>query len=92
MRGKKSYNIRNIEAHINHFALSPANDLPLINPINTPTFLLNKKMSLQQNFSTNNDNLNINNNEQTYNEYINSKYGVSKYASNLVSGKMFKKI
>jgi len=30
--------------------------------------------------------------QQIHTEYINAQYGVSKYASNLVSGKMFKKI
>ena len=30
--------------------------------------------------------------QQRQNEYINAKYGVSRYASNLVSGKMFKKL
>ena len=33
-----------------------------------------------------------NNEYQQMNEYINAKYGVSRYASNQVSGKMFKKI
>jgi hypothetical protein len=32
------------------------------------------------------------NEQQKQNEYINSKYGVSRYAANLVSGRMFKKI
>jgi hypothetical protein len=30
--------------------------------------------------------------QQRQNEFINAKFGVSKYASNLVSGRMFKKI
>ena len=30
--------------------------------------------------------------QQYHNEYMNSKFGVSRYTSNLVSGKMFKKI
>ena len=90
MRGKKSYNIRNIEAHINNFS----QQIPVINnpqPLitnNTSTFLLNKNMVFQNNAQ----NILINTSDQNHNEYINAKYGVSKYASNLVSGKMFKKI
>jgi hypothetical protein len=30
--------------------------------------------------------------QQRQNEFINAKFGVSKYASNLVSGKMFKNV
>ena len=95
MRGKKSFNIRNIEAHINNFS----QPIPLINnsqpstssPSSASTFLLNKNMIFQNNAQNNliNSSNNYNNN---HNEYINAKYGVSKYASNLVSGKMFKKI
>jgi hypothetical protein len=92
MRGKKSYNIRNIEAHINNFS----QPLPVMNNPHPPTsssnststFLLNKNMVFQNNAQ----NILINTSDQNHNEYINAKYGVSKYASNLVSGKMFKKI
>lgn len=62
MRGKKPYNIRNVEAHLNKFTqIQPSNNL-VFQP-----------------------------KEQQYqNEYINAKFGVSKYTSNLVSGKMFR--
>ena len=66
MRGKKPYNIRNVEAHLNAFR--PGDNLVLQNTSLKPSP------------------------QQQLNEFINAKYGVSKYASNLVSGKMFKKI
>jgi len=108
MRGKKSYNIRNIEAHI----LPQINTKSSANEDNntTPSFLLNRNMVFQNNTTNNNITTTNNNitktnnniitsnstlltNHQTQiNEYINAKYGVSKYASNLVSGKMFKNI
>jgi hypothetical protein len=101
MRGKKSYNIRNIEAHI----LPQINTKSSANEDNntTPSFLLNRNMVFQNNttnnnITTTNNNITTSNstlltNHQTQiNEYINAKYGVSKYASNLVSGKMFKNI
>ena len=92
MRGKKTYNIRNIEAHMNAFQNQPVNSMPVNSvPVNMttfqPTLLLNKNMILQ-----NNGNNIITQQQQTHNEYINAKYGVSRYASNLVSGKMFKQL
>ena len=68
MRGKKPYNIRNVEAHLNSFQ-----------PIN-------------QNINSNLSNVSKLTEQQRQNEFINAKFGVSKYASNLVSGKMFKKV
>lgn len=74
MRGKKSYNIRNIEAHLNTFRL----------PNNSIT-------SQFSNFNSYHNNYQLTE-QQRQNEFINAKFGVSKYASNLVSGKMFRKI
>lgn len=70
MRGKKPYNIRNVEAHLNSYQ-SPNQGQALVS--NQRPFVF---VPLQQ----------------QQNEFINAKFGVSKYASNLVSGKMFKKI
>jgi hypothetical protein len=67
MRGKKSYNIRNVEAHLNSFKRVEQFS-------NNRTPAMNVQLSEQQ----------------RQNEFINAKFGVSKYASNLVSGKMFK--
>jgi len=94
MRGRKSFNIRNIEAHLNNFSDLRNEVIP------QSAFLLNKHMAFQHNIPVNTYNTNNANNiipnvaiqQQTHNEYINAKYGVSRYASNLVSGKMFKKI
>jgi hypothetical protein len=98
MRGKKSYNIRNVEAHISSFTY-PNNNNNYNNNYNvntTPSFILNKNMVFENNQTNNweqiNENVEQTTQQQQMNEYINSKYGVSKYASNLVSGKMFKKI
>ena len=90
MRGKKPYNIRNIEAHITNTSNKNSNEIP---------FTLNKKMVFQNNTTNNLINTNINqaqlqnepNEIRQLNEFVNAQYGVSKYASNLVSGKMFKK-
>ena len=93
MRGRKSYNIRNIEAHIHNF--QPVQE-PIFRPIAEPSFLLNRQLILNNQINQNQNNQsqnNYSNNEsQIMNEYINAKYGVSRYASNQVSGKMFKKI
>jgi hypothetical protein len=70
MRGKKSYNIRNVEAHLNSF--KRVEQFSNNGILQTPT------MNIQPS------------EQQLQNEYINAKFGVSKYASNLVSGKMFK--
>jgi hypothetical protein len=71
MRGKKSYNIRNIEAHLN----------TLQNTYNQQT-----TSKYSNNFSSYIIQPTA---QQRQNEYINAQYGVSKYTSNLVSGKMF---
>jgi hypothetical protein len=71
MRGRKSYNIRNIEAHLT--SLQNTFKQPIYQ---TPT----RNMVFQPS------------EQQRQCEYINAKYGVSRYTSNLVSGKMFKKI
>jgi len=78
MRGRKSYNIRNIEAHIN--AYKPQ---PYLNP---------DQFSRNMAFQTPAINVIQPSEQQIQNEYINAKYGVSRYASNMVSGKMFKKL
>lgn len=80
MRGKKSYNIRNIEAHLN---------TPKI--IEQPIFHNNNFINRNLVFQTNTPS-NQNNQYYKANDYINAKFGVSKYASNLVSGKMFKQL
>jgi hypothetical protein len=86
MRGRKSYNIRNIEAHLHNF--QPVQE-PIFRPIAEPSFLLNRQLVFNNQVNQNNH---LNNESQIMNEYINAKYGVSRYASNQVSGKMFKKI
>lgn len=83
MRGKKSYNIRNIEAHLQNTSSSSIQQLypnePFLNTnLNFSIFRKNAQIQPSQ--------------EQQQNEFVNAKFGVSKYASNLVSGKMFKKI
>lgn len=94
MRGRKSYNIRNIEAHLNN--IIPKEEKIFI-PMVEPSFLLNRQLIFNNQANQANQNKNQNmiyNNYETLlmNEYINAKYGVSRYASNQVSGKMFKKI
>lgn len=69
MRGKKQFNIRNVEAHL--------------------TSLEN---SYRTTISSYSNNIIQPSEQQRHNEYINAKFGVSKYTSNLVSGRMFKKI
>jgi len=83
MRGKKSYNIRNIEAHIKDLQHTFSQE-QLTNPFSFPF----RNMV----FQTNIKNQNIPSEQQKQNEHINAQYGVSKYASNLVSGKMFKNV
>ena len=80
MRGKKSYNIRNIEAHINNFTTTYTS--------NTDTY---PKLGANSMVFQNNGIQNDVNRQISVNEYVNAKFGVSKYASNLVSGKMFRK-
>jgi hypothetical protein len=81
MRGKKSYNIRNIEAHIKDLQHTFSQE-QLTNPFPFRNMV----------FQTNIKNQNIPSEQQKQNEYVNAQYSVSKYASNLVSGKMFKKV
>ena len=81
MRGKKSYNIRNIEAHIKDLQHTFSQE-QLTNPFPFRNMV----------FQTNIKNQNIPSEQQKQNEYINAQYCVSKYASNLVSGKMFKNV
>ena len=94
MRGRKSYNIRNIEAHIH---LKPVQEeVEVFRPIAEPSFLLNRQLIFNNQINQNQNNQSQNNYSNNYvqqmNQYINAKYGVSRYASNQVSGKMFKKI
>jgi hypothetical protein len=93
MRGRKSYNIRNVEAHINY---KPVQQEPIFRPIAEPNFMLNRQLIFNNQETYNNQinqvNQYKNNHFQQMNEYVNAKYGVSRYASNQVSGKMFKKI
>jgi len=95
MRGKKPYNIRNIEAHISNFNNKHIEETS-INTANfgNQLFSLNKNMMVQtkQTNKIENNIIYQPSQQQQINEYINAKYGVTKYASNLVSGKMFKKI
>jgi len=86
MRGKKSYNIRNIEAHISNFSNANASNTYLQpqSQIITPS-----SMVFQNNAGINQSEINK---QISVNEYLNAKFGVSRYASNLVSGKMFRKI
>ena len=96
MRGKKPYNIRNIEAHITNLQNT---NLQNSNTLEKQTF---QPPTRQMVFQTTIGNINIGNTNGrniiqpsptlTQNEHINAQYGVSKYASNQVSGKMFKKI
>lgn len=81
MRGRKSYNIRNIEAHINSY--KPVEPQPYLNP---------DQFSRNIIFQKNGINVIQPSEQQRQNEYINAKYGVSRYASNLVSGRMFKNL
>ena len=90
MRGRKSYNIRNVEAHIN-FQPQPVQQ-EIFRPIAEPTFLLNRQLIFNNQVNQNNQLVYKNNDSQQLSEYVNAKYGVSRYASNQVSGKMFKKI
>jgi hypothetical protein len=91
MRGKKSYNIRNIEAHLNNFRPQEHMNTISNSPIHSsPSFLLTK--NINNSIQMDNRQFSKINEYQQMQEYINAKYGVSKYASNLVSGKMFKSL
>ena len=73
MRGRKSFNIRNVEAHLNSFQRPPESTISCYSN-NLGTNIIQPSE------------------QQRQNEFINAKFGVSKYASNLVSGRMFKKV
>jgi hypothetical protein len=81
MRGRKSYNIRNIEAHITSYK-----------PPEQQSYPSPEQFSRDIIFQKNGINVIQPSEQQRQNEYINAKYGVSRYASNLVSGKMFKNL
>ena len=68
MRGRKQFNIRNVEAHLGSFR--------------PQTEFIRNDVTTNQHISE----------LQKQNEFINAKFGVSKYASNLVSGRMFTKL
>jgi hypothetical protein len=97
MRGRKSYNIRNVEAHLTSLL-----NTSLLNTSLQNTSLQNTFKQVDQPiyqtpvrnmvFQTNLGNIVQPTSQQRQNEHINAQYGVSKYASNLVSGKMFKNI
>ena len=85
MRGKKPYNSRNIEAHLHTYkSIKPQLSYYEQFPNN-----VGRNIIFQTNVLTN---IVQTSEQQRQNEYINAKFGVSKYASNLVSGKMFKNI
>ena len=82
MRGKKSYNIRNIEAHLlNAYK-------PIEQQMKSPVDQFSRNMV----FQTNAANIIQPTVQQRQNELINAQYGASKYTASLVSGKMFKKL
>jgi hypothetical protein len=87
MRGKKPYNIRNIEAHITSLQNTSLQNTNT--SLEKQTF---QPFTRQMVFQTNIGNIIKPSPTLTQNEHINAQYGVSKYASNQVSGKMFKKI
>jgi len=82
MRGKKSYNIRNIEAHLQNSFIQGQQQIQQY-PIN---------FSRNLTFQTNTANIIQPSEQQKQNEHINAQYGTSKYTASLVSGKMFKKL
>lgn len=85
MRGRKPYNIRNVEAHLTSLQ---NNFRPQVQPIFTDPSQFSRNIV----FQTTATNVIQPTQQQRENEYINAKFGVSKYASNLVSGKMFKNV
>ena len=85
MRGRKPYNIRNIEAHLTSLQNT-------VKPPEQPIYPNPSEFSRNIVFQTRATNVIQPSEQQRQNEFINAKFGVSKYASNMVSGKMFKKI
>jgi len=90
MRGKKSYNIRNIEAHLNKPLVS--NDEEITNNSATPLFYLGNRMNYQYYGSAPSSASAIDNQLTNEIQHVRAQYGVSKYTANMVSGKMFKKL
>ena len=84
MRGKKTYNIRNIEAHISGLENAYKQNTKIV-----PNHMVFSKNMI---FQTNAMNVIQTSEQQKESEYINAQFGASKYTSNLVSGKMFKNI
>jgi hypothetical protein len=82
MRGKKSYNIRNVEAHL----------LNTYTPVEQQMKSQVDQFSRNMVFQTNAANIIQPTVQQRQNELINAQYGASKYTASLVSGKMFKKL
>ena len=87
MRGRKSYNIRNVEAHLT--SLQNTSLQNTFKQVDQPIYQTPVRNMV---FQTNLGNIVQPTSQQRQNEHINAQYGVSKYASNLVSGKMFKNI
>ena len=87
MRGRKSYNIRNVEAHLT--SLQNTSLQNTFKQVDQPVYQTPVRNMV---FQTNLGNIVQPTSQQRQNEHINAQYGVSKYASNLVSGKMFKNI
>ena len=87
MRGRKSYNIRNVEAHLT--SLQNTSLQNTFKQVDQPIYQTPVRNMV---FQTNLGNIVQPTTQQRQNEHINAQYGVSKYASNLVSGKMFKNI
>jgi len=87
MRGKKSYNIRNIEAHLNRPLVSSQEVMNETTTNSTPLFYLGNRMNYQ--YYGNNANTTDNNIANEI-QHVRAQYGVSKYTANMVSGKMFK--
>jgi hypothetical protein len=85
MRGRKSFNIRNVEAHLTSLQNN-------FRPPIQQTFTDPSQFSRNLVFQNTATNVIQPSEQQRQNEYINAKFGVSKYASNLVSGKMFKHV
>jgi len=90
MRGKKSYNIRNVEAHLPQSSTFVSSSPTLLSK--NMVFQNNAYHNIIPNTSIYETQQNVVNEQLYRNEFINAKYGVSKYASNLVSGKMYKKV
>jgi hypothetical protein len=90
MRGKKSYNIRNIEAHLSRPLVSTNDNINNSEQLSTtPLYYLGNKMNYQYYGNTPSA---IDNQLTNEIHHVRVQYGVSKYTANLVSGRMFKKL